>query len=159
MSQLKTSIWRVPLISLVAGMLYSRCYVRLVLRFGVVEPGVIDETVSLIVSGVLLLAVLVLGWALLLRKQTRREIFISASVVVAYGLLLWVLQVLLGAVTGPAAVVFLHLGTPLEWTGFFAELSLYLHDRGVTIPFLGLLRYMVPWLFAAFGRPSSARLP
>lgn len=104
----KRSLWRVPLIALITGALYTPCYVRIVLRFGVIEPGVIDDRAALLTSGALLLLTLVLGWAILLRKQTRKEILLSSSIVVVYGLLLWLVQFLSGSTTGPAAVLFLH---------------------------------------------------
>ena len=47
-AQLKNSIWRVPLICLIAGLLYIRCYVWIVLRFGVLAPGEINDTVGLL---------------------------------------------------------------------------------------------------------------
>lgn len=153
----KRNTWRVPLISLIAGFLYTPCYVRIVIRFGVVEPGVIDDTVSLLTSGFLMVSTLVLGWAVLLRKQTHKEIFISASVVVAYGILLWTVQYLSGSTTGPAAVVFMHLSKPLEWMVFPSSLGLYLRERGgPSIPFIGYLHFFVPWLFALFGRKKAA---
>ena len=156
-SRYRNSFWRVPLIALVAGWLYTPCYVRIALRFGVVSPGVIDEGVSLLASGGLLAATLVLGWAALLRRQTRADIAVSASLVVANGMALYALQALSGSTTGPAAVVFLHLETPLEWTAFPTNLGLYLQSRGAgTVPGLGLLRFFVPWLFIAFGRRAPA---
>lgn len=158
LENLGKTIWRVPLIAVIAGFLYTHLYVWIVVRFGVVEPGVIDDRVSLLTSGLLLAATLVLGWALLLRKQTRAEIFASASMVVIYGLVLFGLQFLTGSTTGPAAVVFLRLNTPLEWTVFPTELGLYLKEHaGLTIPFYGLLRFFVPWLFALFGKKASAK--
>ena len=97
----KRSFWRVPLISLIAGLLYTPCYVRIVLRFGVIEPGVIDSKVSLLTSGGLLIVFLFLGGIALLRNETRLEIFVSSSIVVVYGILLLVIQVLSGSMTGP----------------------------------------------------------
>ena len=114
----KNSIWRVPLVAVIAGFLYTPIYVRIVIQFGVIEPGVIDSRVSLMTSLGILAAVLILGGMLLLRKQSRKEIFISAAVVSAYGLILPLIQVLIGATTGPTAVIFMYLGQPLEWTGF-----------------------------------------
>lgn len=90
--RIKSSFWRVPLVSLIAGLLYTPCYVRIVMRFGVIAPGVIDDKISLLTSFFLMLAALILGWVILLRKQTRTEIFISSSIVVVYGLLLWVVE-------------------------------------------------------------------
>ena len=159
-SEVRRNLWRVPVIALIAGLLYTPCYVRLVVRFGVVRPGEIDDTVSLLVSGGLFLAALVLGGILLLRGQSRAAVFASASLVVLYGLLLFAAQFLSGSTTGPAAVVFLRLNTPLEWMSFPSALDLYLREHaGVSLPFLGYLRFFLPWLFVLFGRrvPAAER--
>ncbi len=156
---LKGSIWRVPLIAVIAGFLYSPLYLGIVVRLGVIELGVIDDKVSVLTSGALLIATLVLGWIFLLRKQTRTDIFVSSSVVVVYGLLLFGLQFLTGSTTGPAAVAFLYLGKPLDWTIFPTELGFYVKEHaGFSIPFFGVVRFFVPWLFALFGKKSSESL-
>ena len=77
-AQLKNSIWRVPLICLIAGLLYMRCYVWIVLRFGVLAPGEINDTVGLLTDAGLLAAFMALGWLIFLQRQTRREVFISS---------------------------------------------------------------------------------
>ncbi|MEA4986583.1 MAG: hypothetical protein VB095_00770 [Anaerovorax sp.] len=152
----KNSFWRVPLITLIAGWLYSKCYFRIALRFGVTEPGVIDDKISLLASGFLLMVTLILGWAILLRKQTRIEIFVSSSIVVVYSLLLWAIQLLTNSTTGSAAVVFMHLATPLEWMTFPSLLGIYLQEHSaITIPLIGYLHFFVPWLFIIFGRKNT----
>lgn len=93
-----------------------------------------------------------LGGMLLLRKQSKKEIFISAAVVSAYGMILLLIQLLIGATTGPAAVVFMYLGRPLEWTGFFSELSFGLKERfEIFVSAIGWLRFLVPFAFVLFG--------
>lgn len=152
----KNSIWRIPLISVIAGFLYIPIYVSIVIRFGVIEPGVIDNRVSLLTSLGILLAVLVLGGMILLRKQTRKELFISAAVVTVYGMALLLIQLLIGATTGTAALVFMYLGRPFEWTGFFLELSFYLKERfDISISAIGWLRFIAPFLFVVFGRKTD----
>jgi len=118
----------------------------------VIKPGVIDDKVSLLPDAFLMIATLILGWVILLRKQTRAEVFVSSSIVVVYGLLLWTVQFLSGSITGSAAVVFMHLETPSEWMGFPMALGLYLQEHStIAIPFAGYLHFFVPWLFVAFG--------
>lgn len=153
LKQYKTSIWRVPLIAMIAGFFYTPLYVRIVLKFGVIEPGVIDDRVSLMTSAGILLAVLVLGGILLLRNQSRKEIFVSAAIVSVYGIVLFLIQFLFGFTTGPVAVVFMYLSEPLEWTGFFSELFLYLQNHfGTSLSIIGWLRFFVPLLFVLFGQ-------
>lgn len=151
----KSSIWRVPLISVIAGWLDVPIYVRIVIRFGVIEPGVIDPIVSLLTSAGILVAVLVLGGIILLRKQTKKEIFISTAVVSVYGILLMLLQLITNSTTGPAAVIFMYLDRPLEWTGFFSELCMFLQDTfGGSWSVIGWLRFLVPFCFVCFGRKT-----
>lgn len=153
LKQYKTSIWRVPLIAIIAGFFYTPLYVRAVLKFGVSEPGVIDDRISLMTSAGILLAVLVLGGILLLRKRSRKEIFVSAATVSVYGILLFLIQLLFGFTTGPVAVVFMHLSEPLEWTSFFTELFLYLQNHfGVSLSIIWWLRFFAPLLFVLFGQ-------
>ena len=61
------SIWRVPLIAVIAGFLYAPIYTRIVLGFGIIQPGVIDKRVSLFADAGITMAVLILGGMLLLR--------------------------------------------------------------------------------------------
>lgn len=157
-AQLKNSIWRVPLICLIAGLLYIRCYVWIVLRFGVLAPGEINDTVGLLTDAGLLAAFMALGWLIFLQRQTRREVFISSSVVVVYGILLWALQLLTGSTTGPAAVIFMRLNTPLEWMEFPVALQLYLQNHlSISIPFLWFLRFFIPWLFVLFAEKDKQK--
>ena len=101
------------------------------------------------------MAVLILGGMLLLRGLSKKEIFISVFVLSAYGILLLLVQPLLGAVTGPGAIVFMYLWKPLEWTGFFVDFSFYLRERfGFSLPLIGWLRCLVPFLFVLFGRTT-----
>lgn len=149
------SIWRVPLIAVIAGFLYAPIYTIIVLGFGIIQPGVIDKRVSLFAGAGITMAVLILGGMLLLRGLSKKERFISAFVLSAYGILLLLVQSLLGAVTGPGAIVFMYLCKPLEWTGFFVDFSFYLRERfGFSLPLIGWLRCLVPFLFVLFGHKT-----
>lgn len=72
------SIWRVPLIAVIAGFLYAPIYTRIVLGFGIIQPGVIDKRVSLFAGAGITMAVLILGGMLLLRGLSKKERFICA---------------------------------------------------------------------------------
>ncbi len=151
------SIWRVPLIALAAGVLYSPLYVRIVLRFAVPEPGVIDERMSLLISGGLFLLLLAVGGMVLLRKQSRKEILLSAVVLSVYGIAVTLLQLAIGAETGTMAVMFLYLHRPFDWTLFFPSLGFYLENHiGISLPVFGWLRFLSPFLFVLFGRKTAS---
>ena len=155
MDLVKRSLWRVPLIALVSGFFWTPCMVRLLLRFAVTAPGVIDDAASLVLHGLLTAAVVIAGGGVLLRKLPRREIFLSASLVVAYHLLLSLVQRLGGWTTGPAAVLFMKLYQPLEWTGFPFELLWTLLPQddpsAAYLVLLSLPNYLMPYLFLLFG--------
>ena len=150
------SIWRVPLISILGGLCYDTVYIKILMRFGISESGELNRIVTLWASGGILLAVLLLGGFLLLRNLSQEEIFTSAAVVVLYGLLLSAIQRLTGSITGPAAIVFLYLFTPLNWTRFFVELFVYIKEKWeVSLPFILWLSYLTPFAFMLFGRKKK----
>ncbi len=145
------SIWRVPLISILGGLCYDPVYIRILMRFGISESGELNRIVTLWASGGILLAVLLLG-GFLLRNLSQEEIFASAAVVAIYGLLLSAIQRITGSTTGPAAIVFLYLFTPLNWTGFFVELFVYIKEKWeFSFPFILWFSYLAPFLFLVFG--------
>ncbi len=157
MNAYKSSIWRVPLIALIAGIAYVPLYVKSVTRFGVIEPCVLDDKICLLTSAVLFLSTIFLGGFIFLRNLTRKEIFISASVVVLYGILLMLLQLATGCTTGPAAVTFMYLHRPLEWT-FMPSLGSFLSNHyGLDAFWIGYLSYFEPFLFVLFGRKPSSK--
>lgn len=147
------SIWRIPLISILGGLCYDPVYIKILMRFGISKSGELNRIATLWASGGLLLAVLLLGGFLLLRNLSQEEIFASAAVVAIYGLLLSAIQRLTGSTTGPAAIVFLYLFTPLNWTGFFVELFVYIKEKWeLSLPFILWLSYLAPFMFMVFGR-------
>ena len=147
------SIWRIPLISILGGLCYDPVYIKILMRFGISKSGELNRIATLWASGGLLLAVLLLGGFLLLRNLSQEEIFASAAVVAIYGLLLSAIQRLTGSTTGPAAIVFLYLFPPLNWTGFFVELFVYIKEKWeISLPFILWLSYLAPFLFMVFGR-------
>ncbi len=116
----------------------------------------VDESISLLISGGIFLLVLAVGAMVLLRKQSRKEILLSAAVLSAYGIAVTLLQMALGAETGPMAVAFLYLHRPFGGTLFFPELVFYLEKSlGVSLPVLGWLRFLAPFFFVLFGRKNS----
>lgn len=150
------SIWRVPLISILAGLCYDPVYIRILMQFGISESGELNRIATVWASGGILLAVLLLGGFLLLRNLSQEEIFVSAAVVAMYGVFISAIQRITGSTTGSAAIVFLYLLTPLNWTGFFVELFGYIKDKWeFSLPFILWLSYLAPFLFMIFGRKEQ----
>lgn len=169
MKNWKHTIWRVPLISVITGFLWTPCMVRLLVRFAIVRQpdGSLDfnESRQLLIYGLGMAAVLVLGGLLLLRKLTRREIFISASLVVGYCVLLNVAQLVTGITTGPGALVFMRLSASLEWIHFPSILLQMLLPKPDTVStnayiyLTSLPSLFVPYLFVLFGRKRTLSPP
>ncbi len=155
LSAYKNSIWKVPLISLIASFLIIPLYMKIIMYSLKLTAGMINPIISLSASGGLLLLTLLLGGGIFLRKHTKKEIFVSAAVVSAYGFVLLSVQLLFDFTTGPMALVFLQLSKPLQWTLFFGELTIILEDK-FQIPFwiFSYLRCFVPFLFVLFGRKA-----
>lgn len=160
MGDWKKTIWRVPLICLITGLLWMPVMVRLLLRFAIVKLP--DGTISsdtgrqLMVYGAAMAAVLAIG-GYFLRRFTRREIFCSASLVVAYSLLLLLAQWWSGITTGPGALVFARLYTAVEWCSFPGMVlrEMFPGDWSLNYLYLSSLAdCFVPWLFVLFGKKS-----
>ena len=142
MDLVRRVLWRVPLIALIAGFFYLPLCVRVLLAFGPSTPWV-----EVVFDLVYLAVVLGAGWLLLLRKLTRRQIFLSALVVTAYSLLLALLLQL--GLDGTASI---WLDVPLQWTCIFTGLAL---ELGLPVSLIWLvvpLNAAVPLLFALLGR-------
>jgi len=108
---------RVPLITAAAGVISYNLIIWLLGRFAIVHGA--DGTVSIdplrqnIIYLLLLAAALLIGGRFL-RDMSRKEVFISASVMAGYGLLVLLIQGLFGLTTGQGAVVILYLYRPFE---------------------------------------------
>lgn len=159
MTNWKQTIWRVPLISAAAGCLWTPLVVRLLVRFAIVTlPDgsiTIDLTRQLLIYGIVMVSVLLIGGLLLLRKLNKKAIFVSASLVTGYSLLLTLAQVVSGTITGPGAVVFLYLYAPLEWMTFPGMLLRELFPGNYSPAYIyltGILDHFVPYLFVLFGK-------
>lgn len=111
---MKKSWWKVPLYCMAASWICFQLEVRLLGRWAIVTlpDGSMssDPTRRMILSAVLFLAVVCIGGFLFFRKMTRKEIFYSASVLVA-------LNVLLGIFTYATQYTF------TAFTVFWAELT------------------------------------
>lgn len=146
---IKNSFWRVPLISLITGLLYGPIFSTVVIGFGVVGLDLPDNLEYPLTSVLILIAALILGWALL-REQTRTEIFVSSLIVVVYGLLLQ---------SAPPQLIVSPLSIPLRWTYLPTEIGAYLDYYDIiTIPYISNLKFFMPWLFLIFGQKNPEKL-
>lgn len=160
----KKTLWQVPKICLIGGIVAHFSMIWLFGRFALVTLPDGTLTVSwirqMIIYGLFFLAVLLVGGLAFLRKLTRREIFCSASVVVIYGSVLLFVQWALGLTTGVGAVVLLRLWLPMEWSDFISPLiaegiARAGHvENSVNLWIGAAIQLFVPYLFILFGRPG-----
>ncbi len=88
----KKIFWKVPLFCIVAGVIAFNAVVFLIGRFAIITlpDGSItsDNTRVLIMYGAIFIVTLIVGGMVFFRNMTRKEIFFSASIVVAIGLIM-----------------------------------------------------------------------
>jgi hypothetical protein len=152
----KETLWKVPLFCVVAGIsVYILC-VYVLLRLAIVNlpDGVItsDNTRVLIIYGALFLGTLLIGGLVFLRDMTRKEIFLSASIVVLYGVILIIIQWAFNLTTGHGAIWTIYLFLPFEWCSVVPQIFFRLNDN----LWLGaMVQVLTPYLFVLFGRKSK----
>lgn len=144
---MKKSWWKVPLYCTAASFL---CFVLTVRIFGqftltTLPDGTItvDNTRWMILSSLLFLAVIVAGGILVFRKMTRKELFYSASVLVA-------VNVLFGLISYKAQGMFaVYWSMFSEWNSFVAELLVRINLN----PWVSaVIIWLLPYLFILFGK-------
>ena len=90
--KMQEGFWKVPLFCIVAGVIAFNAVVYLLGRFTIVTlpDGSItsDNTRQLIMYAAIFIVTLIVGGKVFFRNMTRKEIFFSASIIVAIGLIL-----------------------------------------------------------------------
>lgn len=149
----KNVLWKVPLFCFAAGLVAFRAAVFLISRFAIVTlpDGVItsDNTRVDLIYALILLATLLVGGLAFFRNMTRREIFLSAAILVAFDLGLTAVQLIFDLTTGPGAVPFLYLSQLFEWRMLIPQLLYRISDSHWLIAVVSAL---TPFLFVPFGR-------
>ncbi|WP_434311702.1 hypothetical protein [Hominifimenecus sp. rT4P-3] len=144
---MKKSWWKVPLYCMAASFLCYVLTVRILGQFTLttLPDGTItvDNTRWMILSSLLFLAVIVVGGIFVFSKMTRKELFYSASVLVAanalFGLISYKEQ-------GMFAVYWSILS---EWNGFVADL---LARINLNLWVSAVIIWALPYLFILFGK-------
>lgn len=146
---MKRNWWKVPLYCLIASWICFQLEVRLLLRFAIVTlpDGSIssDSTRSLIVFALVFMAVLLIGGLAFFRKISRRELLVSALVMV-------VLNAVVTLIAYKVQRMFaLYWSEFTEWSIFIPQL---LYKLGMEPDNLlaGVLSWLAPLLFVPFGK-------
>lgn len=145
-------LWIVPILCMVAGRLTYVFFQAGLKRVDILTLADLSFTVnnqySLLYYGIAMAVVLLIGWKLVFGKMTRKEIFLSASILVILDLVRFVICVSDNA--NPLLVaLFYRFGTVSEWCHFIYHMFFRLTENvnlGV------LLGCFAPYLFVLFGK-------
>lgn len=108
-----------------------------------------DSTRMLIGYGAIFIVTVIVGGMVFFRNMTRKEIFFSASIVVAIGLIMNVLQWAFNLTTGTVAVFFMYASRIFEWSSIVPLLLYRVNENLWLGAFIGSL---TPYLFILFGK-------
>ena len=149
----KNTLWKVPLFCVIAGVIAFNAIVYLLGQFMIVTlpDGTVtsDNSRLLIISGAIFIVTLIVGGMVFFRNMTRKEIFFSASIIVAISLILVLTQWAFNLTTGPGAVFFMYASQIFEWSSIVPQL---LYRVGGN-PWIGaFVASLTPYLFIPFGK-------
>ena len=151
---MKKAWWKVPLYCAAASWICFQLEVRLLGRWALVTlpDGSIssDNTRWMIMSAFLFLAVVCVGGFLFFRKMTRKEIFCSASVLVALNIVFGIFTY----ATQHTFTAFTVLWSELtEWDSVFSQILLQL---GLNEWLSAVITWILPpYIFVLFGEKAS----
>ena len=153
----RTQLWKVPVFCIAAGIISFYLTVYTIATFGVVplHNGHLtsNETLSTAVMVFTFLASFVLGW-LLLRTMTKREIFWSATILVAAQLIMQTAQL---ATSGVDLSLSNRIGICLTYATEWCRLiSVALHRFIDNLWVCAFLICFAPYVFILFGRKENA---
>ena len=150
-------LFSVPIFSVVAGVLSYYAVIFSGPFFTVISPGNVistDPIRILLVYGILFFGALLVGGLLFFRHMTRREIAISTSLLVLYGVVLTVLQLALQPILGTSVGFSMYvLFRPFEWCHFFDQLLFSWLDVNIWIGVA--VNLLSPYMLVLFGKKTA----
>ena len=152
----KGIFWRVPLFCILAGVIAFNMIVFLLGRFAIVRlPDwtiTTDNTRMLIIYGAIFIVTLIVGGMVFFRNMTRKEIFFSASIIVAINWIMILTQWAFNLTTGPGAIFFMYASQIFEWSSIVPLLLYRVNENLLLGAFIGSL---MPYLFIPFGKKEQ----
>ena len=147
----KSNLWKVPAYCLLSGFICYQLLVHVLGYFAIVTlpDGSItaDNGRWMLLSGILFVIVLAVGWALF-RKLPRRELVASASILAGLNVLFGILS----EVTNGSFGFFWY--ALCEWDSVISQL---LNAAGVNMWVSAIITWLLPpYIFVLFGRKSTA---
>lgn len=151
----KNTVWTVPLFCIAASLLTFFLIVYGVGRFAVITlpDGTVTSSVGreLLIYGCVFAAGLIIGGFYLFAKLTRKEIRVSATIMVVYQLVIILLQEL-PIPSGRMALTLSFLGMAGEWYSFVPMLLYRVTGSTIVSAVLGAF---TPYVFLLFGKKSE----
>lgn len=146
----KSNLWKVPAYCLLSGFICYQLLVHVLGYFAIVTlpDGSItaDNGRWMLLSGILFVIVLAVGWALF-RKLPRRELVVSASILAGLNVLFGILAYV---TNGSFSFFWYEL---CEWDSVISQL---LNAAGVNMWVSAIITWLLPpYIFALFGRRSA----
>ncbi len=154
----KSTLWRVPMYCIIAGKISFHLIIYLISKFAVIKTPndtgtievTIDDTRVLLLYGIIF-AVSILAGRFFFHTMTRKEIFFSATIIVAFYMIITIIQFIMGSITGSLAIIFMYLSEASEWSHFIWELLVKL--GGTQLHWIGsFFQNLMPYLFVFFGK-------
>ena len=108
-----------------------------------------DTSRVMILYALVLFTTVLLGGFLFFKNMTRKEVFLSASIMVAVNILLLSIQWILKSGTGFTAGIMLYTAEIYEWSMFIPLMLMKVIDN---VWICSLVGCFVPYLFIPFGR-------
>lgn len=148
-------LWTVPAFCIVAGIIAFNLYVRLFGRFTLLTlpDGSItaDNGKVLLIHGIILVVSILVG-GLCFRGMTRKEIFLSGTILVLFRLLLIAVRWFMGSAAGSLGFAFIYLSILSEWSHVISGLIFSISGslwQGA------LVEAFAPYLFILFGKKEG----
>ena len=156
MDTVKKKVWKVPLFCVVAGWVAFRVVIFLTSRFAIVTlaNGSVSANNSrvLIIYTATFFAALLIGGLIVFRNMTKKELFLSASIIVVFQVAMIFIQWAFRLTTGWAAIFFLYIYQISEWSTIVPQLLYRLNDN---IWIGAVVNAFVPYIFILFGKKTA----
>ncbi len=151
MKNYKDIFWVIPLYCVIAGILSFHIVIAMIARFAIMTlpDGTItsDDTKTMIIYGVIFVIVVLIGKKLF-HFMTKKEIFVSASILVLFQFVITLIQCCIGKMTLTTALVFMYLSQISEWSSI---VSLLLFKVTNHIYIGEFVKVFAPYIFVLFG--------
>lgn len=154
----KSTLWRVPLYCIIAGKISFYLIIYFVSKFAVIKTPTdtgtitvtIDDAKVLLFYGIIFV-VSILAGRFFFHTMTRKEIFLSSTIIVVFYMIITVIQFIMGNITGSFAILFMYLSQTFEWSTFISQL--FLKIGGMQFQWIAtFFQNLMPYLFVFFGK-------